>query len=226
IRVVLPWMIGRAFDEVTRQMPFIKPAITAMFEHYDLTAKTWAKRTKSEKNAPISTSESSTVYSDEPAGLLHRGAARYQILVPSYTVMFAFVLVLTVGWLFVAERRQGTMLRLRAAPLSRAAILLGKLLPCYLLSLIQGFFLLVAAKLVFGMNWGPHPLWLIPVVASTSAAAVGLALVVATVARTETQVSIYGTLLVLVLAGVSGCLMPRELMPEQMREISRATPHA
>ena len=76
------------------------------------------------------------------------------------------------------------------------------------------------------MDWGPHPLWLIPVVASTSAAAVGLALVVATVARTETQVSIYGTLLVLVLAGVSGCLMPRELMPEQMREISRTTPHA
>ena len=31
--------------------------------------------------------------------MLHRGAARYQILVPSYTVMFAFMLVLTVGWL-------------------------------------------------------------------------------------------------------------------------------
>jgi len=140
--------------------------------------------------------------------------------------MFSFMLVLTVGWLFVAERRQGTMLRLRAAPLSRGAILLGKMLPCFLLSLIQGFVLLVAGKLVFGMSWGPQPLWIVPVVVSTSFAAVGLAMLVASVARTETQVAIFGTLLVLVLAGVSGCLMPRDLMPEQMKQISRVTPHA
>jgi ABC-type multidrug transport system permease subunit len=225
LRVILPWMIGRAFDEVTRQMPFTRPVLNSIFERYDLTAKTWAKLTKS-GNAPSANGGGSTVYSEEPAGLLHRGAARYQILVPSYTVMFSFMLVLTVGWLFVAERRQGTMLRLRAAPLSRGAILLGKMLPCFLLSLIQGFVLLAAGKLVFGMSWGPQPLWIMPVVASTSFAAVGLAMLVASVARTETQVAIFGTLLVLVLAGVSGCLMPRDLMPEQMKEISRVTPHA
>jgi ABC-type multidrug transport system permease subunit len=225
LRVILPWMIGRAFDEVTRQMPFTKPVLNSIFERYDLTAKTWAKLTKS-GSAPPANGGSSTAYSDEPAGLLHRGAARYQILVPSYAVMFSFMLVITVGWLFVAERRQGTMLRLRAAPLSRAAILLGKMLPCFMLSLIQGFVLLGAGKLVFGMNWGAEPLWLVPVVVSTSCAAVGLSLVIATLARTETQVAIFGTLLVLALAGVSGCLMPRDLMPEQMKEISRVTPHA
>ncbi len=47
------------------------------------------------------------------SGLLNRGSFRYQVLVPSYTVMFAYFLVLTVGWLFVAERRQGTLKRLR-----------------------------------------------------------------------------------------------------------------
>ena len=44
--------------------------------------------------------------------------------------------------------------------------------------------------------------------------------------RTETQVAVYGTLLVLVLAGVSGSMMPREMMPEQMRQLSLVTPHA
>jgi ABC-2 type transport system permease protein len=40
-------------------------------------------------------------------------------------------------------------------------------------------------------------------------------------------VAIYGTLLVLMLAGISGCLMgDRDLMPETMQEISRFTPHA
>src|SRR5205085_9727952 len=139
---------------------------------------------------------------------------------PSYTVMFAFFLVLTVGWLFVAERRQGTLKRLRAAPLTRTQIILGKLLPCLILSLGQGLFLLGAGKLVFGMSWGPDPLWIVLVVATTSLAAMGLALLVAALAQTETQVAIYGTLLVLVLAGVSGCLMgDRSLMPEQMQAI-------
>ncbi len=152
---------------------------------------------------------------------------RYQTLVPSYTVMFAYFLVLTVGWLFVAERRQGTLKRLRAAPLSRGQILLGKLLPCFLLSLAQGIFLLGAGKLIFAMSWGPEPWWLLPVVLTTSLSAMGMALLVAAVARTEAQVAIYGTLLVLVLAGVSGCLMgDRELMPENMQRLSLITPHA
>jgi ABC-2 type transport system permease protein len=51
-------------------------------------------------------------------------------------------------------------------------------------------------------------------------------LLVACVARTESQVAVYGTLLVLVLAGVSGCLMPRDLMPEAMKTWSKLTPHA
>jgi ABC-type multidrug transport system permease subunit len=141
--------------------------------------------------------------------------------------MFAFFLVLTVGWLFVAERRQGTMTRLAAAPVARRQNLAGKQLPCLLLSLFQGFFILVAGRLVFAMSWGSDPWWLVPLVSATSLAAMGLAMLIAALAKTETQVAIYGTLLVLVLAGLSGCLMgDRNLMPEQMQEISLVTPHA
>ena len=77
------------------------------------------------------------------------------------------------------------------------------------------------------MNWGPQPWMLVPVVFTTSLSAMGLALLVASLARNEAQVAIYGTLLVLVLAGLSGCLMgDRELMPEAMQRISLITPHA
>src|SRR5262249_52864454 len=167
-----------------------------------------------------------SLYREEGSGWLKRGAVRYQLLVPSYLVMFAFFLVLTVGWLFVAERRQGTMQRLIAAPLTRGQILLGKLIPCLFLSLFQGFFLLAAGRVLFDMSWGPEPGWLALVVVATSLAAMGLALLVAAVARTETQVAIYGTLLVLVLAGLSGCMMDRALMSEEMQNLSLFTPHA
>jgi ABC-type Na+ efflux pump permease subunit len=257
LRVVLPWMIGRAFEKVgdpafinklrsERGLPFkvatgfkllnaaevkqlggsLQSALQKLFSKYDLTAKTWASLTKADPRTGGGAAP--TAYEDvDGSGLLKRGALRYQILVPSYTVMFAFFLVLTVGWLFVSERRQGTLKRLSAAPLTRTQILLGKTLPCFLVSLAQGFFLLVAGKLIFDMKWGPHPGWLVLVVFTTSLASIGLALLVASLATTETQVAIYGTLLVLVLAGLSGCLMgDRSFMPEEMQRISLVTPHA
>jgi ABC-2 type transport system permease protein len=255
LRVVLPWMIGRAFEKLAEpafmsmlaeevpggkllpaQMKAslgsgVQGALKRLFPKYNLTGKTWAALTKSEPKKEGGAT--ATVYEGDGFRLPKRSDIRYQILVPSYTVTFAFFLVLTVGWLFVSERRQGTLKRLRAAPLSRSEILLGKLLPCFALSLGQGVFLLVAGKLAFGMRWGPGDwslprqiLWLMPVVISTSMAAMGLAVLIASLARTETQVAIYGTLLVLILAGISGCLMPRDLMPEVMKEVSLVTPHA
>ena len=266
LRVILPWMIGRAFEKLGDPifidrlaeevylpifgrrvrlkelllMPEhkqavgsgVQAALRSQFSKYELTGKTWAALTRSiPKTGGLAPGGEPP--DDEGSGFLRRGAIRYQTLVPAYTVTFAFFLVLTVGWLFVTERRQGTIKRLRAAPLTKAEILLGKMLPCFAISILQGVFLMVAGKLVFGMRWGPDdwPLWrqaacLFPLVVATSLAAIGLALLVAAVARTETQVAIYGTLLVLILAGVSGCLMPRDLMPERMQQISLVTPHA
>lgn len=249
LRVVIPWMIGKAFervgdakfmDKLSEDIPLMKlvpgavkkelgPGVQAgigkLFSRYNFTAKTWAGLTKSEPR-PAGTPGMAAYAPQDGSGFLKRGALRYQILVPAYTVMFAFFLVLTVGWLFVAERRQGTMVRLRAAPITRAEIILGKTIPCLLVALFQGLFLFLAGKLVFGMGWGAERWGLIPVIASTAFAAVGLSMLVAGLAKTETQVAVYGTLLVLVLAGVSGSMMPRDLMPEEMKRFSYVTPHA
>lgn len=205
--------------------PRVKNGVGDLFSNYNFEAKTWAGLVKS--NAREANEANRVEYhSTSGTGVLNRGALRYQILVPSYTVMFSFFLVLSVGWLFVAERKHGTLVRLRAAPLTRAQVLLGKLLPCLVVSLVQGFFLLLAGRLIFGMTWGSQPELLIPLVICTSFSAVGLSVLVASIARTETQVAVYGTLIVLVLGGVSGSLMPRDLMPEQMKRISLITPHA
>ena len=225
--------VGRdvAFGEVlTPQVrkevgPTVKRGVGELFSNYNFEATRWADLVKSE--ARQASDANRVEYRDTTgSGVLNRGAVRYQILVPSYTVMFAFFLVLSVGWLFVAERKHGTLVRLRAAPLTRAQILMGKLLPCLAVSLLQGVFLLAAGRVIFGMTWGSRPELLLPLVACTSFAAVGLSVLVASVARTETQVAVYGTLIVLVLGGVSGSLMPRDLMPEQMKTASLVTPHA
>jgi ABC-type transport system involved in cytochrome c biogenesis permease component len=249
LRIVIPWMIGQAFDQIGsdkfmdkmaekipemnlafRFLPKqkmgagIQRGIGDFFSQYQFRAKTWAGLTKSD--APTVRAGNRTDFA--PAGGLgvNRGAVRYQTLVPAYTVTFAFFLVLTVGWLFVAERRHGTLVRLRAAPLGRSQLLAGKVLPCFLVSVAQGALLLACGRLMFGMSWGAEPWLLLPVVLATAAAATGLAVLVAGFARTETQVAVYGTLVVLVLAGVSGSMMPRELMPDDVRRLSYVTPHA
>ena len=95
------------------------------------------------------------------------------------------------------------------------------------MSLFQGVFLLTRRQSCCSACRGDRSrLWLLAVVAATAFAATGLAMLVAGLAKTETQVAVYGTLLVLVLAGIGGSMMPRDLMPESMREISHVTPHA
>src|SRR5262249_42040979 len=91
--------------------------------------------------------------------------------------------------------------------------------------------LLPAGRLFFGMRWGPASwpvgqqlLWLLPVVFTTSMAAMGLALLVASLAKTEIQVALYGAVPVLVLALVGGCVLPREMMPESMQGFTLWTP--
>jgi ABC-type multidrug transport system permease subunit len=256
MRVILPWMIGRAFDKLSdpsflsilaaeAKIPRvlltedfkaqmgkgIKVALQELFSKYNLTGKSWASLTKSTDPHQGPAGEVAAWQNREGSGPLARGAQRYQVLVPSYTVMFAFFLVLVVGGVFVTERRQGTLKRLRAAPLSRAQVLLGKLLPCFLVSVAQGLFLLIAGRLLFGLRWGPDAwpwwlqgAWLLPVVLCTSLAAMGLALLVAAVARTEIQVAIYGAVPVLVLSLIGGCVLPRELMPEQTQALALFTP--
>ena len=86
--------------------------------------------------------------------------------------------------------------------------------------------LFVAGKFLFGMSWGEHPWMLVPVIVATSCAATGLGLLIATLVGSDAQVSAYSTTVVIILAGISGCFMPRQFLPDLMLQISLATPHA
>ncbi len=203
LRVILPWMIGKAFERLSDQefiqllgekvnLPLpnnvfvraafggedkvrlktmlelaagkdekeakeyrrkvgqgVQEALREQFRKYDLTGKTWATLTRSTDEQPgeAAVPEEGPHWSDF-------GAQRYQQLVPSFTVMFPFFLAMVVGWVFVTERRQGTLKRLRYAPVSRAEILAGKLLPVFVLSMGLAAFLLLAGRLIFRMRLG------------------------------------------------------------------------
>ena len=150
----------------------------------------------------------------------------YQFFIPSYTVLFVFFLVNIMGRSIIGERDTGTLRRLRISPVNSSSILIGKTLPFLVLSLAQTVILMISGRILFGMSWGPEPWLLLPIMLCTSSAATSLGLLFSTVAKTESQVSSFGNLILLSSAGISGCLVPRAWMPPFTQKISLLTPHA
>jgi len=150
----------------------------------------------------------------------------YQTLVPAFIVMFAFFLVNYMASSFISERGLGTLRRIQASRISPVQLLLGKTLPFFFVSIAQSFLLFLSGKVLFAMSWGTDPWMLLPVILTTSMSATGLGLLLATFIHTESQVASYSTFVVVVLAGISGCYMPRDWLPMFMQNVSLATPHA
>ncbi len=150
----------------------------------------------------------------------------YNIIVPSYTVFFVFFLVSFMARSVLHEREQGTLRRLRIAPIKPTSLLAGKTYPFLIISLVQTAILFLCGRLIFDFSWGTRPWLLVPVIVTTSLAATSLGLLVATLVRSESQVSAYATILVITMGGISGCFTPRQWLPDAMREFSLITPHA
>jgi ABC-2 type transport system permease protein len=150
----------------------------------------------------------------------------YQEVIPGYTVLFVFFLINIMARSFIHEKTLGTLRRLRIAPVHPMSVLAGKTLPFLFVSLLQTALLFLFGKFFFGMSWGPLPMLLLPVIICTSLAATSLGLLVATIVRSESQVSAYANLVVITTGLISGSMFPRDWLPDVMRDFSLVTPHA
>jgi ABC-2 type transport system permease protein len=141
-------------------------------------------------------------------------------------VLFGFFLALTVALSFVEERKSGTWRRLLATPANPRQIQLAKLVPFVLVGLIQFAFLFAIAILVFGMEVAGSPLALIVLTASVVLCATSLGFAMAAVGGSEKQVSAIGSIVILVMGLIGGCMVPRIIMPAVMKTAGLAVPHA
>ena len=130
------------------------------------------------------------------------------------------------------EKRTGAFRRLVASPMSRATVLLGKLVPHVIVNLIQitllflvGYFVLPLTGLP-RLEWGAHPEGLIVVSICASITANALGLLLAAIAKSEQQLGGISTLLVLTLAAIGGVMVPRFVMPQFMQALGVISPHA
>jgi len=149
----------------------------------------------------------------------------YQQNVPGYTVMFMFFIVTVIATSVFKERNSGALRRVRATPASRMAVVIGKTVPFFAINFMQAVIMFTVARLAFGMDLVNIPALLV-VTAGLSLAATGMGSLITNLVRTEAQAGSIGVLLVLVLAALSGSMIPRFVMPEAMQTIGVIAPQS
>jgi ABC-2 type transport system permease protein len=144
--------------------------------------------------------------------------------VPAMSTMFAFFLVAYVGFAFFAEHRWNTWERLRASQATNAEILTAKVVPALGLCLVQQLFLFGAGIAVFGMRVRGSVLGLVLISGALSICLVAFGVLMAAVLKTEQQMNSLANLGTIVLAGVSGALVPLSLLPGWARAVAPIAP--
>ena len=134
-----------------------------------------------------------------------------------FTAQFGAVSLLT-------ERKEGTLSRLLAAPVSTRSIIGAKALYGYVLGAGSMAVLIVATSFLMGASWG-DPLGVALLVAAGVFAAMGIQSVVTTLAKTDEQAAGYGSIVGVTLGLLGGTFFPLS-QAGLLQNLSYATPHA
>jgi len=147
----------------------------------------------------------------------------YEVSFPQGIVWGMIGCAAAFGISLVMERTRGTLLRLRIAPLSKASILAGKALSCFVLTLVVSVCLLVVAWLAFGVVPASAG-QLAAAVLSISTAFVGIMMLLAVLGKTERSAGGIGWAALLIMSMIGGGMIPLFLMPAWMQAVSNFSP--
>jgi ABC-2 type transport system permease protein len=151
--------------------------------------------------------------------------------VPGFAVLFVFMTAQATAHSIYDEKKVGSFRRLTAAPLSKAQLLIGKILPNFIIGLVQ-----IAVIFAFGslglrlIGLTPLPIenaplgaFLVAVMLALCSSAFGI--MVAALARTENQIAGLSTLLLWGMGLLGGCLVPLFLLERFLGPIPMIVPH-
>jgi ABC-2 type transport system permease protein len=148
----------------------------------------------------------------------------------AYIVLFIFFVVGTCAESIQDEREMGTLRRLVAAPITRSAVIGGKMLGYMVIPCLQTSILLTIGHLFFDVPLGRSPLGLVILTIVVAATSTSLGLLLAALVRSKKQASDFGTLLGFVLGFAGGAIPIAPLLMTRMDGpvsiLTRIVPHA
>jgi ABC-2 type transport system permease protein len=122
------------------------------------------------------------------------------------------------------EREQGTFDQLFVTPFRPAEIMAGKALPSFLVGLVQATNILLVAQLWFHIPFAGSFLTLYAGLSLFLLAAIGIGLLVSSVAATMQQAMLYSFLVMMPFALLSGLATPLSSMPQALQYVTLVNP--
>jgi ABC-2 type transport system permease protein len=168
------------------------------------------------------------VYASEISGEIKPNAVQHNI--PAWTIFAMFFIVLPLVSSIMKEKEEGSVFRFHTIPASYFLQINAKLIVFIVICLIQ-FFLMLLIGLVFLPMLGLPVLQLgnsysgiLLMALGCALAASGFGVLVGSLATTQQQGAVLGSLSILIFSAIGGIWVPAYVMPSIMRTISEISP--
>lgn len=122
------------------------------------------------------------------------------------------------------ERQGGTLPRLLAAPIPRAAVLAGKLLLSLIIGVVSMAMLVIASSVLLDANWG-DPIGVALLVVTGVLAATGVMAMVPALARTYEQAGQWQAVVAVALGALGGVFFSTDQIDGPLSKLGYITPH-
>jgi ABC-2 type transport system permease protein len=159
---------------------------------------------------------------DSPEALYQKLQSQWDISFPQASLWGVLACAACFAGTIVREKSRGTLVRLQAAPVSRAQIVAGKALACFLMVM-----LVLLMMTVLGVALGMRPRnWPMLIVASLAVAYcfVGIMMLMSIMGRTEEAVAGASWGANMVMAMFGGGMIPLAFLPGIMQTLSHLSP--
>jgi ABC-2 type transport system permease protein len=162
-----------------------------------------------------------------PGGLAEEfeGLGRFDLGASSQLFLFTFLTALSGGAALIQTRRYGVAHRMLSTSTPATVVLMGMAGGRIAVALFQAAYIVVATRLLFGVDWG-DPLATGVVVVLFCLVAGGAGMLVGATLRNDSQAAGMGVGVGLGLAALGGSMAPLEVFPETLRRVAMITPHA
>lgn len=165
-----------------------------------------------------------SIYGNKPTPFFG-GYGSVDVSVPAYTAMIiatSGLLSLTIS--MASYREQGILRRLRATPLRPQAILGAQVIVIFLMTLLGMVLLVIAGRLVYGLRFEGNPFNVLAAFVLSSMSFFALGFVLAGLLPTARTAQIVGMALFYPMIFLSGAAIPREVLPENIRQFAQVLP--
>jgi ABC-2 type transport system permease protein len=143
---------------------------------------------------------------------------------PGIGLLFLFLSVAIVSRNLFEERRQRVLDRIRAAPVSMTALLVGKAIGVVVLGIVTMVVLWGATSVLLGASWG-DPMGVLALIVASSTAVAGIAAAIAGLVRTERSADLVATAVAFVFGILGGSLVPLSALPAGLLKVTYLTPN-